>query len=192
MKKFILSTFDLSYLVRFLLLFLVIYYANYCYIGITTPGHYYSSFLDHQLNYFNWMKVCILHLSGAVGWIAGIHTEVVGYDVLKIVNGAKVDMGWGCIGIGVMSFWIAFIFAQQQQLKKKIWWTIGGLVAISLINSVRILLVLVGNEKKWEFFQKVDNHTFFNIAAYILVFILIYLYDRHSKTEEPVIMYSAS
>lgn len=194
MKKFILATFDLNYLLRFILLFLVLYYSNLFYLGIVTPGNYYNAFLNEHFNYFNWIKWMVLHLSSALGMIFGIHTGVYGTEVLRSANGSWVTMGWPCIGFGVMSFWIAFIFAQDQRLKKKIYWCLGGLVSICLINSVRILLVLVGLDKKWQVFQRMDNHTFFNIAAYVLVFILIFLYDKNNKEpkEGMAVFYSAS
>ena len=88
---------------------------------------------------------------------------------------------YSCVGYGVMSFWIAFILANQVKWQKKIKWIITGVALIFIINVARISLLLVAVNEKWQIFFNMDNHVLFNIAAYILIFTMIYFFDRYER-----------
>lgn len=91
-----------------------------------------------------------------------------------------IRMVYTRIGYGVMSFWAAFIFANKGNMKKKVVWIIGGLFALWCINVLRISLFIVALDKNWPMPLSIDHHTRFNIIAYLLIFLMIYLYDRSS------------
>ena len=63
---------------------------------------------------------------------------------------------------------------------------IGGTAVLYIINVVRISLVLLSNDRGWHFPFGWDNHTWFNITAYLAIFILIYFFDRSVKLKTPV------
>jgi len=86
-----------------------------------------------------------------------------------------------CIGYGVMSFWAAFIIANKSSWLEKIIWVLGGWLAICCINVFRISLLIISQDKHWPMPLGFDHHTWFNIFAYILIFVLIYFYDRSTK-----------
>jgi exosortase/archaeosortase family protein len=88
---------------------------------------------------------------------------------------------YSCIGYGLISFWIAFIFANPVHWKKKIKWGTIGVVSIFIINVIRISLLLIVINNKWPNGINVDSHTLFNIVAYCLIFLLIFLFDRSEK-----------
>jgi exosortase/archaeosortase family protein len=92
-----------------------------------------------------------------------------------------VHMVYSCIGYGVMSFWAAFIIVNKGSWKKKFLWVVSGWIAIWCINVVRLSLLILAINKNWQMPLGLDHHTWFTIAAYILIFILIYFYDRSSK-----------
>ena len=58
---------------------------------------------------------------------------------------------------------------------------IGGSAALYIINVIRISLTLLGNSKKWYFPFGWDNHTWFNVAAYAMIFLMIYFYDKRGR-----------
>jgi exosortase/archaeosortase family protein len=66
-------------------------------------------------------------------------------------------------------------------LKKKLAWMLGGTVALYIINVVRISLTLLSNSRKWHFPFGWDNHTWFNIAAYGAIFLMIWFYDKSGR-----------
>ncbi len=92
-----------------------------------------------------------------------------------------VHVVYSCIGYGVMSFWLSFILANQLSLKRKIKWIVGGLLMIWIINVVRISLMLVAVNEKWQSPFNFDNHTWFNIVAYIAIFTMMYFFDAAQK-----------
>ena len=102
---------------------------------------------------------------------------------LKVKNGFGVRIEYDCVGYGVMSFWLAFIVANKGSWQKKMAWIFGGWLMIWIINVIRISLVLVAANKHWQFPFGWDHHTWFTIAAYILIFIMIFFYDRSVRSK---------
>ena len=118
--------------------------------------------------------------------VAGIDTYYVGEYTLRKVNGRGIKLVYGCIGYGVMSFWIAFIAASATKKIKKISWIIGGLLLIWVINITRIALLLVATNDNWKMPMGWDHHTWFNITAYIAIFIMMYFFDKSLNREKKV------
>ena len=102
--------------------------------------------------------------------------------LIRITGGRGVHIAMDCVGYGVYSFWIAFVASNSGGLWKKVKWVTGGLVLLWLINVTRITLFLVAINKGWPMPLGIGHHTWFNIAAYLLIFILIWLYDRSTKS----------
>jgi exosortase/archaeosortase family protein len=88
-----------------------------------------------------------------------------------------------CVGYGVYSFWIAFVAANTGTVLKKMGWIISGLLILWFINVIRITLFLVAINKGWPMPLGINHHTWFTIAAYGMIFILIWLYDRSSRNK---------
>ncbi len=100
-----------------------------------------------------------------------------------MVNGRGVRMVYECVGYGVMSFWIAFVVASAGSLKRKIFWLATGLIGIWLLNITRVSLLLVATNKGWPMPLGLDHHTWFNIFAYLFIFIFMYLFNRQDKSQ---------
>ena len=106
------------------------------------------------------------------------HTEP-GF-LIRINGGRGVFIAMDCVGYGVYSFWIAFVAANSGRFWKKVRWIVSGVVVLWLINVIRITLFLVAINKGWPMPLGINHHTWFNIVAYLMIFILIWLYDRSS------------
>jgi exosortase/archaeosortase family protein len=78
----------------------------------------------------------------------------------------------------VYSFWIAFVAANKGRVLKKTLWIVFGLLGLWLINVIRITLFLTAINKGWPMPLGIDHHTWFNIFAYLLIFLMIWFYDR--------------
>lgn len=102
---------------------------------------------------------------------------------LRLVGGGGVQLVYSCLGYGVTSFWLAFVFANTGSWKKKLLWMIGGAALLYIINVIRISLTLLGNSQKWHFPFGWDNHTWFNVVAYGGIFLMMWVYDRRGKAE---------
>ncbi len=168
----------LRFVLKFLLIFALCYYGTLLVIGISVPGGYYIPFVDHYLNYVSWLRDSLMWGTETLLKIFGIDTYYANQYVLRIVNGHGIRMVYGCLGYGVMSFWIAFVLASSVRVVKKTIWLIAGLLVIWIVNISRLSLVLVAVNKNWSFPFGWDHHTWFNIVAYIAIFIMMYFFDR--------------
>ena len=170
-----------NYFVKFFGSFIIFFYGTEALIGITAPGGLYVGFIDNYLNYINWLRSSLMHATAGVVSLFGYHAFLENAYVLRLTEGGAIKMVYSCIGYGVMSFWGAFIFANKGNWKKKIKWISMGLFLIWCINVARISILLVATHHHWVTPLGWDHHTWFTICAYILIFILIYFYDRSVK-----------
>jgi exosortase/archaeosortase family protein len=175
---------DVTFLLKFFILAGGLYYFNIFFIGITDPkGHVYSSFLANHLDYIAWLRSSLLHTANFITKAFGLNTYVADIYTLKVAYGRGIKIGLTCIGYGLISFWIAFIVAQNSIWIKKLIWSVLGLVAIWLINCVRVAVLLIALQNKWEVNKYIEHHDLFNLVAYLLILIMIYLYYTQSKKQ---------
>jgi exosortase/archaeosortase family protein len=158
-----------------------LYFGTIAIIGLSAPEGYYSGFVAKYLNFIPAFRDSLL-------WSSKYFLSLIGYEayqptpiLLQLVGGGRVQLVYTCLGYGVTSFWLAFVFANTGSWRKKLLWMIGGSAALYIINVIRISLTLLGNSKKWHFPFGWDNHTWFNIVAYLTIFAMIYLFDRSQK-----------
>jgi exosortase/archaeosortase family protein len=106
---------------------------------------------------------------------------------IRTNNGSIVGMAYHCLGLGVMSFWIAFIITAASKLKRKILWGLGGIAAIWLINCFRVTFLLMSLDYNWKDNSYLDHHSMFNLAAYSLILIMVYLYTSKNEKQALII-----
>jgi exosortase/archaeosortase family protein len=169
------------YLFKFLFAFCFLYFGTKIMIGLSIPGGYYSSFVEKYLNIAGWLRGSLMHATTAVVNILGFDSNIEGDYVIRIKHCIGVKIVYGCLGYGVLSFWVAFVFSNSVTIKKKAVWILGGCFLIWLINVLRISILLIAVNKHWKSSFNIDHHTLFNIAAYILIFVMIYFFDRSEK-----------
>ena len=110
-----------------------------------------------------------------------ISTDIEPGFLIRFRGGRGVIIAMDCVGYGVYSFWIAFVIANKGSFLKKIKWIIAGVAALWLINVLRITLFLTSINQGWPMPLGIDHHTWFNICAYLLIFFMIWLYDKSYK-----------
>ena len=141
-------------------------------------SRFHNAYIAEHFNYIQWLKSSLIILGTWVIKLFGfyaIHNEM---DVL-VINGPHLRINYSCIGLGVMSFFTAFVIAFPAKLKPKIKLFIIGTIMIYILNVLRIagLGVLLG------FFQSQrDNFTYhhevFNIIVYLCIFALLYFWIK--------------
>lgn len=124
-----------------------------------------------------------MHGTGFLLSLFHIPTEIEPGFLIRFPRGRGVIIAMDCVGYGVYSFWIAFVAANNGKLLKKIGWISLGLLALWFINTVRITLFLTSLNKGWPMPLGLDHHTWFNIFAYIFIFLMIWLYDKSLKKD---------
>ena len=171
-----------------ILLFLGLYFllkeGFYGYVGLTTPGGKLSSvFLTRYANFPYWFTVVVTKCSKFL-------LEVCGYAVYQLdaanvtIKGARgVTLAWGCLGIGALSLWMAFIIAHRTTIKYKLRWIIIGVVLIFIVNILRIDMIALSNYYHWQYFQHFNAHTSFDLLTYlvILIMMLVFVLNYNKK-----------
>jgi len=173
----------LLYLLKFFGIFCLCYYGTRLLIGLAAPVGHYSPFVHNYLDYVSWIKISLIN--GATFILSWFHVTAIkeaGF-ALQIVHGKGIIIAMSCVGYAVDSFWIAFVVANKGTAVRKIIWLAGGLLILWIINVIRITLYLQALNNGWPMPLGLDHHTWFNIAAYTMIFLMIWLYDRTSKNK---------
>lgn len=147
-------------------------------IGLSAPEGYYSSFVADYLNFIPPFRDFVLHATIKTLSLFGYESFQLSATQLRIVGGGGVNVVYSCLGYGVTSFWLAFVFANTGSWKKKLVWMLGGAIVLLVINILRMSLVALASHKGWAYPLGLDHHTWFNIVAYGLIFLMIWVYDR--------------
>ena len=157
------------------------YYGTLAIEGLSAPGNHYSAFVAKYLNYPSALRASLLQGCRFFLGLLGYKVELFDTYYAGMAGGSVVKLVYSCLGVGVMSFWLAFVAANKGAMLKKLIWIVGGLLFIWLINILRISLVLLSANKHTKMPFNLDNHTFFNILAYTAIFLLMFFYDRSFK-----------
>ena len=166
-------------LVKLVGVFCISYYGTLAIEGLAAPGHYYSPFINRYLDYPAALRSSLLWGTQQFAALCGRNAFLSGTYLVRIEGGAGVQLVYSCLGIGVMSCWVSFVLANKGYLGKKLKWILGGLMIIWIINVIRMGILLVQNNTGSKLILGIDNHLFFNIAAYSGVLFLMFLYGRN-------------
>lgn len=166
----------LKFILLFAALFAVFYYFNIFFFGITTPGNHYNAFLAVNLNYISGLRWLLLHTSAQIlNWL-GFTAITSDYELLVVGHGA-LRLVYSCLGLGVISFFAAFVIAYPKKLRIKLVFLIAGILSIELLNILRfVLLALFWNKRGG---QIVDHHTIFNSCIYAIILISLYFWVKY-------------
>jgi exosortase/archaeosortase family protein len=172
------------YLIKFAGIFCLCYFGTLVIIGLAAPGGYYIPFIEKYLDYVSWIKLSLIHATRFILSLFSIDTHTEPGFLIRITGGRGVIIAMDCVGYGVYSFWIAFVAANKGKSLKKLLWIVFGVLALWLINVIRITLFLTAINKGWPMPLGIDHHTWFNIFAYLLIFIMIWWYDKSLNSEK--------
>jgi exosortase/archaeosortase family protein len=165
----------LKFVFRFLALFLIFYYFNILFFGITNPGKHYYPFLANHFNYIERLRWVLLSISAQIlNWLGflAIHN---GTELLVAGKGT-LGVVYSCLGLGLMSFFAAFVIAYPKKTKQKVIFLITGILTIQFLNILRfVLLALFWNKNSNRI---VDHHTVFNIILYTIIMISLYFWVK--------------
>lgn len=154
-------------------------------MGITDPNNLYSPFLANYLNYISWISSSILNTANLIDHLLGLNSYV-SENIIETTSGARVILSYDCLGLGIISFWIAYIIADISSWQNKILWSISGALLIWFINCWRIAILLLALQNKWNASQNIDHHQVFNYVSYVIIFLLIMYYNYiNTKSIDP-------
>ncbi len=167
----------LTFLIKFVLLFLLFYYFNIYYFGVTTPGIHYIPFLANHLNYISGLRIVLLKSGAGLLNLMGFTAITDDYDLLLAGHG-MLRIVYSCLGLGVISFFAAFVIAFPAKRKSKAWFLLAGVIGIEALNVLRfVLLAIFWNKKEHHI---IDHHTIFNLLLYLIIACTLYFWVRHN------------
>jgi exosortase/archaeosortase family protein len=173
------------FLLKFLGLFLVLYLFLPFYQGITgVGGKMYVRFLDEHVNLVQGFTLFLTGSAKILLQAFDLHVSQINYHVLRIEDSRGISVNPSCLGWGVMSFWIAFVFANEGTWRQKLKWMLLGVSSICLLNIARIALIAAANHFRWTVITSLDPHQVFNVLCYACIFILMYLYLKMQKNSK--------
>lgn len=165
----------------FLVLFLLFYYFNLWFFSRINPGPHYIAFLDQHLNYIQALRQLLFFCTSALLKCLG-YAVVYNNDDLLVAGHTTIQVVYSCLGLGVLSFFTAFVIAYPKPLKAKVITFIIGAVSIEFLNVIRFaVLALYGNNAN----QLVDHHTLFNVLIYVLIAAGLYFWIKPDIAKAP-------
>jgi exosortase/archaeosortase family protein len=161
-----------KFIIGFILLYVFLYSLNYLLIGVTVPGGIYNKWIANHIDYVSAYRIMIL--KGASFFVALFgHKGYTDKYTLSIPGIAAVRMVYSCIGFDVLCFWCAFTLAYPQIWRRKLMFTIVGVVAITFLNMLRVGgLVMIRSFVSLRY-AHIDHHMLFNIVVYLAIFLMI-------------------
>jgi exosortase/archaeosortase family protein len=169
----------IKFIFSFIFLFAIFYYFNIFYFSITTPGaKHYSPFLSQYLNYIAGLRWGLLSSSAQIlNWL-GFGAITNEYDLLVAGHGI-IHLDYSCLGLGVISFFAAFVLAYPGKWKSKITFLTCGILGIEFLNIIRFILLSMLLDKHST--MKFNHHTVFNIIIYLVIAITLYFWVKHDN-----------
>ena len=181
-KIIILPFFDFKIFFKFVFLVLGFSAFNQFFIGLLSPeGKIYSEFAANHLNYINLISTGVLRLADWINEIIGNPTQFTSPLILSLATGHNVVMGFSCMGLQVMACWISFMVLLPAPFISRVIGTILGLSIIIILNASRISLLLFSISHQWKQWTIIDHHDLFNLVAYTIIIVAIFLYIKILK-----------
>jgi exosortase/archaeosortase family protein len=171
----------LQFLIRFLTLYAILYYGTYAFIGASTKGGIYISWLKY-IDYVSFYRKMLLASSAIIVEWFGYYTYLRSPFVLSINGNGGVQLIYWCLGIGVISFWISYILANSKDsLKKRFFWLFGGTIVITLLNIIRIAFLLIATQAKTATILSINHHDLYTGILYVIILLMVYLHYRKTN-----------
>jgi exosortase/archaeosortase family protein len=157
----------LTFVFSFIVLFVLFYYFNILYFSMTEPySRHYIPWLANHLNYISALRTGLLKSSEQIlNWL-GYTSLSNEYDLLLVGHGV-LKLVYSCLGLGVISFFAAFVIAYPRKWKSKVVFLISGIIGIELLNIARFVLLALFWSKQHA--RIIDHHTIFNIFIYLAI-----------------------
>lgn len=166
----------LKFATVFIVLFLAFYYFNIAFWGVVNPGGYYSPFLAKYLNYISALRFVLIHSTELILKLMGYGTVTNDHELLLAGHGI-INVSYSCFGLGVLSFFAAFVLAYPKPRKQKLIFLVSGILIIEILNVFRFVILALFLSKVNA--QNLDHHTIFNICIYIIISISLFLWVRN-------------
>ncbi|RZJ98616.1 MAG: hypothetical protein EOO46_24945, partial [Flavobacterium sp.] len=188
--------FDFGFYLRFAGLFFLFYLTYTFVISVSAPTGTYYPFVDHYLNFPAVIRFSVLHVGQFFLSLLGYSTTIADNRIISADGYSILEMAFPCYGLGVKSFWVAFICAHKLTWKQKLNWSIAGVMTIFILNCIRVAVLMISMVDKWSIADSLGTnaHDFFNYLCYAALLCLIlffYSKNRQAKSSLPSVQPSS-
>lgn len=171
------------FVVAFLVLFAAFYYFNIFFFNLTTPtASFYIPFIARHFDYIAALRSFLLSVSAGILQLLGFYTIHDAFRLLTAGRGVLV-LDYSCLGLGVISFFAAFVLAYPTKRCSKVLFLIAGIAGIELLNIFRLVLLAVFWDARAQ--HVLNHHTIFNIVVYLIIAITLYFWVKHDDKVIP-------
>ena len=95
---------------------------------------------------------------------------------MLVAGRGSIQVVYKCLGLGVISFFTAFVIAYPKTLKAKVIFIIAGILVLQFLNILRFMFLAVYWAKAGT--TTLDHHTIFNLVIYLIIAISIYFWMK--------------
>jgi exosortase/archaeosortase family protein len=167
----------IRFAIVFICLFALFYYFNIFYFSVTSlTGKYYSPFFAWHLNYISGLRHLLLKSSAGLLNLLGYAAITNDYEILVAGRGT-LQVVYLCLGLGVISFFAAFVIAYPKKFRSKIIFLFCGVIGIEVLNILRFVLLALFWNRRYN--HIIDHHTIFNICLYLVIALALYFWVKH-------------
>ena len=130
----------IRFMLLFILLFAIFYSFNIFFFGITSPGGNYNAFLSEHLNYIAALRQVLLDCSVMIlKWLG--YAAIDNNSELLVAGKGTLAIVYSCLGLGLISFFSAFVLAYPSPLRSKLGVLFSGIFVIEFLNGIRFRLL---------------------------------------------------
>jgi exosortase/archaeosortase family protein len=176
----------LKFITVFIVLFKLFETSNIFFNSVySINSKYYNPFFAENLNYIQALRSTIIVCSATVlQWLG--YTMLYNKTQLLAIGGMPCNINYDCLGLGVISFWTAFVIAFPKPVNEKIKFFIIGILSIFILNISRMVLLVIATVKAPSDVKRVNyQHDLFNIIVYVILFAMIYFWINNNKYQAP-------
>ena len=174
--------------IKFVLILFVLYImfsqGNLFMNSVMSPGaRFYNANITDHFNYIQGLKTAIIVPATWLIHLFGFYTVHNEMDIM-VVNGPYLRVNYSCLGLGVMSFLAAFVFAFPIKWKATWPMLIVGILSIYFLNVIRIAalgLVFGLAHSGRNYFEY--HHEIYNVLVYLVVFLMLYIWIKRNTTK---------
>ena len=170
---------DYAFVLPFAVYFIFLHYGGRALIGLAVPGGYYLEFVDKYLDFLSGLRNFYLHALTTILNGIGMKSYIFSHSV-KVINGTSLRLEYCCLGVGVINFWLAIVFAYPQKMSLKFKYFFLATFGFVFLNLLRfIVLAIVYSKTMGTPYRHIDYHFIFNCLVYFVQFIFLYKWLQH-------------
>jgi exosortase/archaeosortase family protein len=122
--------------------------------------------------YFYYILIRALHFTSTT-LLKALGYDIVGnYDLIAIVGHYGVKLGNNCAAFGLTFCFSALIISYPGPWKKKLWFIPLGALIILIINTIRIVNLVILDTKVVVDSVFIEQHDIFNNVVYVVILLL--------------------